>query len=506
MIPTGCGKTECFIALAERAAKLGVKSCVILNRDQLVSQTARRMRHLSPGVYSAGYGSKDLGELVTIASIQSLRDGVIPGLRLIIFDEAHNLSDGYQRFFSNHPEARIIGFTATPYRDDGMIYGAGKFFPRISFQRTMPAMIADGWIVPPVSKVPPEQFDVSRVKMRGGDFVLEELNILCSDQAKVRAQVADAIPRLAERQKVIWICVSIKHAEMVRREIERFEQAVVLHSKLDDAQKDLAIRAFETGPFRHMVTIMMVSEGYDYGPTDAIVMMRPTRSARLYVQIVGRGLRLAEGKRDCLVLDYGDVIRHLGPVSSPHVGEVRKGKARGELPPETNKVCPQCFTLVESVMRHCPDCEYTWPEREMTKTLRKEAAEVDILGAVAQPPIETAIRGFRFERYQSKAGNTCVKIAYIHQFVGETFEFISSHPFSWRKGVARIRELTGMTFAGFEDALEGLDGVEYPREGVIVTVKEKGYARVKEIRLSGEGGAGDAAGDVSRAGDSDVPF
>ncbi len=101
----------------------------------------------------------------------------------------------------------------------------------------------------------------------------------------------------------------------------------------------------------------MLTTGFDAPATDLIAMLRPTKSAGLYVQIVGRGCRLAPGKDNCLILDFaGNIARH-GPIDA--ITPKRPGKGEPEDAPV--KTCPECKSIVHAAVRQCPDCGYVFP-------------------------------------------------------------------------------------------------------------------------------------------------
>jgi DNA repair protein RadD len=492
VLPTATGKTEIIKELVRRCVAIKRRCLVLVNRKTLAKQFIDRFIEFDPSVFSAGLNRKEkTGDLI-IASIQSAFVHEFK-FDLLFIDEAHNLSDSYYKFIDAHNSAKVIGFTATPYRDTGYIYGKDQFFSRIDFQRGMISMIEDGWIVPPTAKAPPHAFDLSNIKERNGDYIAKDLEELVADSEKVKEQVKDALPRLVARKKIVWACVSIKHAELIQSEIRRFEEAAILHSKQTVAAQELNKKAFEEGPYRHMISVMMVTEGYDYRPIDAIVLMRPTKSARLYVQIVGRGLRLYEDKKDCLVLDYGDVIKNLGPVTDPVI--IRDKKKRDRSEPSLVKVCPSCFNTVLPIVKEC-DCGYAWPVPEPTKNLRQEAAMADIIN-LAPRVYEVRGEDIMFSKHTGKkSGNPCVKITYITGLLDGFHDYISAHPYSWSKHFPRLKTLLGdSTPTSFQEAYNMAEQLFCTHDNVeIEVIKDGGYSKIKTVRVK------------DRTPDSDLPF
>lgn len=321
VMPTGAGKTECFIKIVEEELQENPSSriCVVMGRVDLVKQTAVRfmkaLKTIDIGIYCAQLKQKNLRQKITIASVQS-----IPAkstFDLLIIDECHAVDYQKGRYSAlAQNSGRIIGFTATPYRPEGYLYGDGKFFREIDFQLPMKDLIDMGFLVRPVAKRVNEQFDLTGLQVRGGEFVQEQVNNLTERDDKIDAQLADAMIRLEGRKKVAWQCSSIKHAEMLWAKLK---DAAIVHSQLTYDERTFQLNSFVKGDKRHMVFVTILSEGFDFPPIDAICLMRPTKSPVLYVQTVGRGLRPFAGKQDCLVLDYGKVVETLGTVDRPFV-------------------------------------------------------------------------------------------------------------------------------------------------------------------------------------------
>lgn len=494
VLPTGTGKTEIFKELILRAHQLNKKTVVLVNRNTLVAQFISRFSSLNPSIYSAGQKRKESDGHLVIASIQSSFSTHFDA-DLLILDEAHNLSNSYYKFLEANERAKVIGFTATPYRDTGYIYGKDQFFDKVDFFRSMNTMIDDGWIVSPKSKAPPHAFDLTNVKERMGDYVIEDLEKITEDTGKIKEQVRDALPRLVNRNKIVWTCVSIKHAEMLKKEIQNFEDCSIIHSKQNAFEQELNLKAFEKGPHRHLVSITMVSEGYNFDPIDAIILMRPTKSARLYVQVVGRGLRLYPDKKDCLVLDYGDVIKNLGPVTNPLVIKEKRKKEKCE--PSLIKLCPSCFEVVLIEVKFC-DCGHSWPEAEPTKNLKIEAADFEILREQSRE-LELGAGDIAFSKHIAKAsGNPCVRVDYKYGLFNKVSEFISSHPFAWGKHKYKLEQLTGCYFKDFDAAYNVASDLFCTADKVIIEVYKDGkWDKIKTVKVIRE---------PNRAPDPSVPF
>ena len=488
VLPTGGGKTECFIKLVEHYLKVnpGKRALVLVNKIKLLEQTERRFKPIfgdQIGIYCGSAGLWNTSKPVTIASIQSIYDIKIDDLGLIVLDEVHNVDQGagrYKAFLDSHAEAWIAAFTATPFRSDGVIYGTDSMFPKISYQKFLPEMMQEGFLVQPTMKRPEHQYEIEKLRVRAGEFMAEDVAKLVGDRSKIRKQIGDAIPRMLSRKSIVWACANIMHCEAVQEALlEIGEQAVKLHSEMSSAERDASQADFESGRARHLVFVSIVSEGYDYPPIDCVVLMRPIKSPVLYVQTVGRGLRPAEGKENLLVLDYGKVIETIGPLDKPIIP--KKGKRKAEKP--AIKACPECFEYVPSATLQCPVCQFCFkiersPLKSMTTKARDGAA---ILSSLVNKTREMHIRAVELKHHASKAGNQCLKIVYypdnlIEPAISEFFTW--SHDWAYKSAQRRLIEMEVPLLESLADQVK-VPVRRIPRS-IIVDVSGQ-YPKVKKI-------------------------
>ena len=450
--PTGGGKTEIMIEFIKRA---GCSTLILCGKKELAEQLASRLK--ADGIFSASLNEKSWGH-VTVGTVGTVARAIAPPqFKLIIIDECHAVNDDeesiYQKAMGLFPEAKFLGFTATPYG----IYGEGKFWPKISALITLDEMWRLERIVKPVMRASKEQFDLTDVKIRGGDYVLSDLERVTCDDEKIKTQVADALPKLKGRNKVVWACTSIQHAEMVS---DKIFASVCVHSKLSKQVREANLREFEQGSATHLVFVTIVSEGYNYPAIDAVVFMRPTRSAKLYVQTVGRGLRKFPGKEDCLVLDYGRVVEHLGPINRVRVPEGRRAGA-GESNESQLWLCAHCFTYNEMDKDNCVECDTERPVREVTKSLTKTAASGDIV--TDKPYTRERVDFVQVDKHISKAGRVCIKLTYTGNGIFRANNFLEFFmEWNWHLGRQRLKSL------GFPD-LDFNDALEWITQGIVLS-------------------------------------
>ena len=523
VMPTGCGKSAIMLELVRQALSMrpDIRAMILVNRVQLVGQIAKDastfLAEDQIGVYCAAI-EKDLSKRLIVGSVQSLLAVDPEHVNLLVVDEAHQIShdeeSGYLSLIRamqlKNPGMKLLGNTATPFRQDGYIYGEGKLFESVTYTKSLKWMIENGYLVPPRMKHVPDAFDTKGVKITAGEYDLGALEkLVLSDNSKIERQVVDALARLAGRKKVAWACVSIKHAEAVYKLIP--EEAALVHSNMTPTERAFHMKSFEEGSAKHMVFVSILNTGYNYPPIDGVVLMRPTRSSNLYVQTCGRGLRTSPGKADCIVLDYGAVVENCGPLDRPYVRT--KGTKKKDVPIPM-KFCPACFEYVDIAIEACPACghKFVKPKRDATKNLLDQAADGVILGKKLE---WVDVKDVTFAPHVSKAGNKCFKVTYhtTNLFRPEIREYVMANaaPYHMVIGMELLTTLEpALVTNKIKRVLLEWDGM-FPRvkdverendtrknaespgaeEGLLSFVGERGPG--ERLRHSGTGGDNDAS-------------
>jgi DNA repair protein RadD len=326
-LATGTGKSLIMAELAHQARSAGV--WVLTHVQQLVQQNADTYeRHTGrrPAVVCAGLNRREREGEVTFGSLQTMIRAQVgmPPPQLIIIDEAHRVPhrEGepgmYAGLLARHPQARRLAMTATPWRmDNGLIYGAGAqyWFDTLAYTYNVPRAVAEGYLSPLVGVDTETQLDVEAVELQGGDFAQAAVARLQTE--KWLAAVARSLPGLAgARRHVAVYCPTVaaarRAADLITREAGW--SAEVLTGGASQALRDDVLGRFAAGRLRVLCSVDMLTTGFDLPALDCIACLRPTLSSSLWVQMQGRGTRLAEGKKNCLVLDYVGNLQRLGGV------------------------------------------------------------------------------------------------------------------------------------------------------------------------------------------------
>ena len=370
VIPTAGGKSLVMAAFIEGVLKAwpDQRILIVTHVRELIAQNHAEMIGLWPeapaGIYSAGLGKREAQARILFAGIQSIhrRAQEVGHTDLVMIDEAHlipgNSSTMYRRFLDAltriNPALKVIGLTATPFRlDSGMLHeGNDALFTDIAYEAPVRDLIDAGYLSPLVSKQPATRLDVSKVGTRAGDYIQRDLAAAVDQEAITRAAVTEIIAHGRDRKSWLAFCSGVDHARHVAEEFAR--QGIICSTIFGDTPKeerDAIIAAFKRGEIRALASMGVLTTGFNAPGVDLIALLRPTKSAGLYVQMVGRGTRLAPGKENCLVLDFAGNVRRHGPIDL--VRPRRPGDAGGGEAP--TKVCPECESIIALSAAECPD-------------------------------------------------------------------------------------------------------------------------------------------------------
>jgi len=283
------------------------------------------------------------------------------------------LSEPYAKVVN--PHVRLIGLTATPYRlKSGTLVGPNCLLNEICYEIGIKELIEQGFLCPLKSKSGRHKVDCSELHVRGGEFVASEVDELMNTNDNVAAACREIIAQTRDRHSVLIFGASVDHAAKIRETIERLThvECGLVTGETSAGERDRLLRRFkgesfkndllggETEPLKYLANVNVLTTGFDAPNIDCVVLLRPTASAGLYSQMVGRSFRLHESKVDALVLDYGgNILRH-GPVDAIQVND-KNGKGNGNAPA---KECPKCQLMVHAAVGVCPECGYEFPPPE----------------------------------------------------------------------------------------------------------------------------------------------
>ena len=358
VLPTGGGKTVCFSQMALSFHRAGHRLCAGAHREELVDQMSAKFFDFDVphGIIKSGLPISHQA-YIQCAMIQTLAGKVhqLPPPDVLVIDECHHTpASQYQKIIDAMPTTtKIIGFTATPERLDGK--GLGNVYDRLVVGPQVPELISMGYLVP-ATVFAPALVDTSSLHTRMGDFDKTEVAQLM-DEPTITGDAVEHYKRLASGTSAVAFCVGIAHAVHVA---ECFNTAGIAASHIDGGmakpQRKAILERFRSGDILVLTSADLISEGFDLPRIETAILLRPTKSLGLYLQQVGRALRVQNGKRRAVILDHvQNSLRHGLP--DEHREWCLDGKTKKKKKEEEEfavQTCNVCFRVYKG--KKCPDC------------------------------------------------------------------------------------------------------------------------------------------------------
>ncbi|MCW4443496.1 DEAD/DEAH box helicase [Vibrio splendidus] len=327
VLPTGAGKS---LVIAELARLAKGRVLVLAHVKELVEQNHEKYEGygLKGSIFSAGLGRKETDQQVVFASVQSVvrnLDSFSNQFSLLVIDECHRVPDektsSYQKVIThlreNNSGIKVLGLTATPYRlGMGWLYQyhtrgqvrseEPRFFRDCIFELPIRYLLDEGFLTPArMIDAPVLSYDFSQLKPAStGRYKEAELDMVIEQSKRATPQIVDQIIELAKDKLGIMVfAATVRHAQEILGLLPVGESSIVI-GDTPTLERDQIISDFKERKIKFLVNVSVLTTGFDAPHVDLIAILRPTESISLYQQIVGRGLRLSPGKKECLVLDY----------------------------------------------------------------------------------------------------------------------------------------------------------------------------------------------------------
>lgn len=366
--PTGAGKTVLASALMQMAKEKNSRASFVVDRLSLIKQTSEMFDRygLDHGVIQGGHHRWATWKELQLCSVQTIARRGWPETKLDVFDEAHVLHTSHKRRIKDGSSI-VVGLTATPFTR-----GLGKYFDAVINVTTTRKLISDEWLAPyrMFSCIQPDM-DGVRVTSTGEWDEAEA-------SGKALEVVGDVVAeylRHGENRKFICSAVDVAHVEELARQFNGAGIPVSTFTYRDstDDRDDVAEEfRLPDSAIRGLITVTAASRGFDVPDVSCIIMARPLRKALAeHIQLLGRGLRMAPGKKDCLVLDHsGNCARFFAECEEFFdVGLIElddgkgKNKSRPKPPKEREPLkCPACQAL-HGPAPACPACGHEYPKK-----------------------------------------------------------------------------------------------------------------------------------------------
>jgi DNA repair protein RadD len=490
VLPTGAGKSHIIAALCKDAVQTypNTRILMLTHVKELIEQNAEKMRLHWPnapmGIYSASVGKRQI-DAITFGGIQSLRNRALKlgKIDLCIIDECHLVShkdEGSYRHLINelttiNPVLRVIGLTASPFRlGHGLITEGSALFDALIEPVSIEELIYKGYLAPLRSKVTTLDFDLSKVKKRGGEYVDSDLQAVIDTKDKNIKAVQEVIALAGDRKAWLFFCTGVDHAEHIKDVLKAHNiTAACVTGATPKVERERILSEFKAGRIKAITNCSVLTTGFDYPDIDLIAMLRPTMSPSLYLQMAGRGMRPKSHTDHCLVLDFAGVVRQHGPITAIEPPK-KGGSGDGEAP---IKICDQCHEIVHISVPVCQNCGFQFPPPK-EKELRLHSD--DIMGIRAH---EMIVSGWQWRVHVSqKSGKEMLAVAYYGGLseapVNEYFT-ITHDGWPGQRALQRLSEVAtkaeivpgGLNVDTLQDMVDNLQDCKPPK---LITYKREG--------------------------------
>lgn len=377
---TGAGKSIIVALLADTIHKHSGKRVLCLcPSGELVSQNGEKMKAagIAHSLFSASLGRKSLRHPIVIGTPGTIKNSLSrfgAEFGAIVIDEAHGLTPTLIKIIDcirdHNPNVRVVGMTATPYRMGGgyifAMYPDGKpvpehqtrdpFFTQLVYRITAQDLLEQKFLTPvTVGMIGASKYDTSGLELgRNGQFTASSLDRAYNGHGRKTAGiVADIVAQSRDRKSVMLFCATVQHAHEALASLPPEISGIVTGNTPKD-ERNRIIARFKSEKIKYLVNVSVLTTGFDAPSVDVVALLRKTESAGLLQQIIGRSLRLDDGKKDALLLDYSDNIETHFPDGDIFNPDIRVPLVSGELPP-MNCACPECGTSNEFRSRKNPD-------------------------------------------------------------------------------------------------------------------------------------------------------
>lgn len=377
---TGAGKTAIAAHIVRSAYDKGKTVYFNCHRKELIYQTSEAFNKndIPHSFVAAGmnYNPSDSVQICSVPTLYRRIDGVkTPDI--IIWDETHFLgAKSWTDIFNKFPNSIHIGLSATPCRSDRK--GLGDYY-NVIVKGPSYSELMDLGFISRYKYYAPQIPDLSHVKTSMGDFNIADL---AAEMNKPKL-VGDAVreyKKLCDGKKAIIFAVNVEHSKSICDEFNLAGiPALHIDGTIDAQSRKKIISDFRSGRIKVLVNCEILTTGFDIPDIDACFLMRPTQSLALYIQMVGRALRPADGKPHAIIIDMaGNVTRHGLPDDDREwslEGLPKRNKKNNE---PSIKICEQCFAANENFSRFCTNCGHEFKVKPRSEIKKEDGDLVEV--------------------------------------------------------------------------------------------------------------------------------
>ncbi len=383
-LPTGGGKTVIFTYIAKNAMERGNKVLVITDRQELQGQGARTFKELGVEPMLLTAQTKRLTDAgIYIAMSETIKRRIenpdyldfVRSFDIVIVDEVHKQS--FDRIYKYLTDSQfLLGVTATPYRLAPMTPLA-EHFTSIIQGNQINELIQLGYLSD-VTHYGVSIPEVDKIKLKGGEFDPKQTEQLYGEK-RIYTGVIDNLNRISPSGKVLLFSATVAGSQKITHELNAAGiRAMHLDGETPKETRRQILADFKEGKFRVLCNVGVLTTGYDEASIDTVVLYRPTQSLPLFLQMCGRGSRIADGKKHFKILDFGENVKRHGYWDENRTWTLDLAKKPKKKGLDQTKICPSCGAIIKSGFRECPECGYKFLTMKNKKGIEVKVELVEL--------------------------------------------------------------------------------------------------------------------------------
>lgn len=367
----GGGKSICIGTILKTIENHNKRALCLVSSAELVRNNATEFKELNgdPSVFCASLAEKSWDKNVIFASPQSIINAIKNNhpiaditFNIIIVDECHliaykNPRSVFMQIIRHYKQAyhgmRLLGFTGTPFRGEESIVSPDALFKTKVANISTKYLIDHGYLVPPVfGFTEVEGFDFSKCTIqRTGDFKGSDLQKVVDDKKRLTYDILQEVQKvMATRNVCVVFCSTRKHCYEALNALPQDKSAIILGDTSSE-ERNRILTAARNKEINYLISVNCLMTGVNVPVIDCIAWLRPTSSFLLYIQGIGRGLRLAPDKKDCIILDYGGNAVRFQDFDDPIINEAVSQTLGKQSEPVFE--CPVCSHMNNEHTRRC---------------------------------------------------------------------------------------------------------------------------------------------------------
>ena len=389
--PTASGKTIIACDMIKKAMEKNKEVLFVAHRRELIKQCSKKLKEfgVQHGIIMAlqtpnNYAHTQIASIQTFTARKDKLGFTKPKADLIIIDEAHrSTSKSFQALIKEYPEAYIIGLTATPCRSDGK--GLGNIYEDLIEVESIKKLTELGYLVPS-RIVAPTIPDLEGIKVIAGDYEKKSLSAKMNDP-KLIGDIVMHWEKFAQGRPTIVFACSIAHSKHIRNIFLNSNiPAGHIDGEMNELDREEQLDLLHQGKIKVLSNCQVLTEGWDEPKVSCVILARPTKSYGLYLQMVGRSLRIfPPDKKDTLIIDHSGAIYFHGfpddePEWSLSKSITKEPKKREKKPIEKQPLtCLNCFCVYspQKDFPECPECDWL-PTKQEKILLIKQGRLVEL--------------------------------------------------------------------------------------------------------------------------------